>query len=58
MNEDIVELKQAKHLALTRNENSVFYGMDEITKSLIGKFLKISLQKWQDLFCHLRKVRG
>ena len=35
MSGDIIELKQVKNIqCLTRNENSVFYGPNEITKTL------------------------
>ena len=42
MSENIVELKQAKSLFndLIRNKDSVFYGADEITKTLIGYIKK------------------
>lgn len=38
MCEDIVEFKEAKNLfsALATNQNSIFYGADEITKPLTG----------------------
>ena len=45
MNEDIIVLKKVKNLfnALTRDENIVFYGADEITKTLVKKIKKMQL---------------
>ena len=54
-----VEPKQAKNLfnTLIRDEKSVFYATDQLTKILIKKIQKIQLWKRRDLFEHLLKAR-
>ena len=49
MNEDIIESEQIQNLfnVLTREENSVFYGANEITKTLVKKIKKSAYDRYK-----------